>query len=768
MAGKGAMTAGPRLWLWAICLGGALLAGPVAGQDATGPTPGDSSPLIVIPPLDTGPAATAAPVTGAPTIEPSVIERDAQGPAAAPAPPATWSIPLSPVDPTLWTKDGILRLTGTETEVALRLFLPAGVNGDHLVLSYRSSIDLLPDGSRVDVLVNGTAAGSFSPDQFSGFAPKTIDLSAHPLQPGENIVTLQVSQRHRIYCGPSASFAVWTEIDLPHSGVRLAEGSLQPGADSFLAALSAARGPIDVTMAPLAADPNGPATMRALLGVLSTAVGDVPVPMRVASPYSVAGPNPARVRISIRAADHDETTFRVGGDGALVLIVQHRADAVPDLSALAKEIAAEAGARPMTAPELPGAKQLVPGRVTRLSALGFHTVTTRSYYLRRDAAFRLPGDWLDLASQKALLTLNYGFAAGLPKGGLMLVKVNGQTVQLLPLDRGPAGVRPPLKVPFLARLLHPDQNAITFEIIIPGDPPDQPCPIRKDPMVTILDTTTLFVPPTPRMVLPNLATPLSTIGGDAVSFDGQPDGRADPSLPFSALLQPLAQGGAGTAHLHVVDLRDMSRVPLGDEGISTRSLEGLLLPPVAKLPVADAATDTTADDQAPPEQPGWLQGLIDGLPPLNLSARASALWDYVQRLGRRSGDGPLASWLAARNGQAVLLDLDPAHRDDLWLVLAPGADPWTVAQAVQSGRLSSAGPRDQVAVLKADGTWDSWQSGNIWPILVEPLTIQNLRLVLGNLISWAPLILVIAMLGLAWISSLIALFFVLSTRGRHN
>ncbi|AMY70304.1 cellulose synthase [Frigidibacter mobilis] len=84
--------------------------------------------------------------------------------------------------------------------------------------------------------------------------------------------------------------------------------------------------------------------------------------------------------------------------------------------------------------------------------------------------FRLPDDWLILASQEARFTLLYGFADDLPAGSLMLVKVNGQTVRLLPLDRNGGSVQPPLEIGFAANLLHPGANRVSFEAILPGIP----------------------------------------------------------------------------------------------------------------------------------------------------------------------------------------------------------------------------------------------------------------------------------------------------------
>lgn len=105
---------------------------------------------------------------------------------------------------------------------------------------------------------------------------------------------------------------------------------------------------------------------------------------------------------------------------------------------------------------------------------------------------------------------------------------------------------------------------------------------------------------------------------------------------------------------------------------------------------------------------------------------------------------------------------DPAK---LWLVVGPGADAAQVARAVADARTDPDGPRGQLAVLANDGTWQSWQPASAAPVLSDTLSLMNFRFVVGNFASWSPLYFMLLLAGLTAASVLLALIFVITTRG---
>ena len=68
-------------------------------------------------------------------------------------------------------------------------------------------------------------------------------------------------------------------------------------------------------------------------------------------------------------------------------------------------------------------------------------------------------------------------------------------------------------------------------------------------------------------------------------------------------------------------------------------------------------------------------------------------------------------------------------------------------------------------MLSAEGTWEIWSPVRL-PELREPLRLSNLRAVLGNYASWSPLLFTVTILGLALLSAIPALLFILFTRRR--
>lgn len=693
----------------------------------SGAAPAQDAPLIEIFPQD-----TAAPTEALPGEQ---VLRDA-GSAPAAAPVQDWLLPLRPAQPALPVDTAILgayRMTGEQTGGEFLLWLPEGAVPDDLVLAYRSSINVLPERSQLSVRVNGEPAGAFLLTSFAEFTPVT--LRAETLRPGLNRVQVDVVHHHRIFCGPEASFAVWTELLLPQSGVKMPEARLGTDAASFLAAAAAqiATGaPIDIR-ADGSADP---ALLRRITARLAAALAATPA-IRVTSPWTPQTGAPSKARVTILQTGTGRASIERGGDGALVLLLDPAPSAELPLDTLLPLAAAEGTPQAATPP------QITPGIETPFTDLGLPDTTARGHYILREMNFRLPDDWLILASQEARFNLLYGFADGLAEGSLMLVKVNGQTVRLLPLDRNGGAVQPPLEVGFSANLLRPGANRVSFEAILPGDPPDLPCPPLEDETLTILGSSTLWTPPTPSMDLPDMARPLSRLTPDGVQPGDDVQARDANTLllPFAALHDPteIAPDRA-PATLTVARADAPGALPLAPLGLSRRMLEEAL----SQLP--------RAAEEAPLTGPaGWLQ----------------RRWNDLSTLAR-PGDPPLDRWLATRQGIAMLLQPDPEAPQDLWLLLGPGADPAYVAAALEVGRRAFDGPRGQLSLLGTDGRWTSWADPARPPRLQEPLGPGNLRFVLGNYASWSPMLFTGVLVLLALVSSVVAMAFVTSTRGARK
>jgi hypothetical protein len=152
-------------------------------------------------------------------------------------------------------------------------------------------------------------------------------------------------------------------------------------------------------------------------------------------------------------------------------------------------------------------------------------------------------------------------------------------------------------------------------------------------------------------------------------------------------------------------------------------------------------------------------------------AALTAGWDWVEstligalRWMHPSSGIQLDDWLTHQRGQAILFQLDPLRPDQIWLLRAPNADAQSIAAALVAGRHGGEGPRGQVAVLGHDGRWSNWVAPDREPVLLEPITLGNMRHVLGNFVSAMPVRYVIGLFFLALISAVFALRLVVATR----
>jgi hypothetical protein len=383
-------------------------------------------------------------------------------------------------------------------------------------------------------------------------------------------------------------------------------------------------------------------------------------------------------------------------------------------------------------------------------------------YALRAHAFRLPDDWLVLTAAKARIHLDYAYAPNLPVGSMLLVQINGTTIRLLPL-RGEGGV-PITRFPidFEARLMHPGTNVLGFEMFIPGDPPTLPCAASDAPILHISNSSTLLVPYSPSMHIPDMDLAFTALSPESLRLN-EMSGRAYSNLDVLTFRAALARTRAAIrpSTLHLIALDDMGSIPTGHYAANRRLLEDVvLLPPVMDIRGGALAADRLDD----PFQQRRAEHR-------NMSLAFSAGWDTVmerakwmfERVFPSSGD-QLNTWLADQRGQAMLFQLDAARPDEIWMLRGPDSDMHAIAHAVARARANGAGPRGQVAVLTHEGHWESWLAPDRRPILAEPWSRQNFRAAMGNIVSARPIFYTILMLGIAMVSALVALRLVISTR----
>ena len=664
--------------------------------------------------------------------------------------------PLRPLQPTGRPAGAPYRLGGESNRLEFMLYLPAPNDVQALRLSTRSSINLLAERSSYRVYLNDDHVGSGQFDNFVDFGSDEWSLDGVTLRQGVNLLRIEATQYHRIYCGPDASFDLWSEIDLARSGAvldALPEGS---GSEAFLmgVALAAAQGGGIEIRGASGLGARADEWIGALTSRLSTALGGDPLPFHFSDYWTVVGDNITAARITFLPSERETVRFARSGDGAQVMVVEFRPDSapqgLPDFPVAADH-------------RLPREPMIETQRPVALSELGFRRAEVSSRYRLIEQRFRLPDDFVVLTNEKAELRLDYAYAEGLPQGAMMLVHINDTNVRLLPL-RGEGGqLIEDFPVRFEARLLRAGSNTLGFEVIIPGDPEDLPCPQWDRPVLAIGDGSTLNLPYSPSMFLPDMHFAFVNLMPDSVSANDL-TGRAFDRDDIVTLRSALANGARARAtgaavRLHLLAIDDLGAVPASGHAISRRAIETVLLDDAAPALASDAGGASTA------------VGLLETGRSRDSSIGLSAGWDWgmhaferaLQWLHPRAGSA-LEEWLSDQRGQAIMLQLDPTRPNQLWLLRAPGSDVNAIASAITAARVMGTGPRGQVSVLDAEGNWNNWFAPDRQPVLLEPLSLGNLRHVLGNFVSAMPIRYVTGLFFLALISAVVALRLVIATR----
>lgn len=734
------------------------------------PTVPSDSPAIAIEPPG---AAAAEPYD--PTVPPvAPLPHDAAQAVAAtagPAPPvADPRLALVPVQQFIPSEvriggsmptPGQFRLTGEVASSDFLLTLPSGMPPPStLVLSLRSSANVLAQASKLAVMVNGAEAGSVQLDNIGGFVDRSLPVTG--LVPGENRIQLKALQSHRIFCGPDASFGIWTEVELARSGVSINPAEMPLNADSFMALARTqvmGGGTVDL----LVDQTSDPVLQRILANQVHAAIGGT-AQVTPRSFYHVQTEPASAVRVALIEGAEAKAGFRRGAGGAVVLQVEHAGTTLPDMAAFLPQ---NEPAATMTT--------LTPGDITTLAELGSDDIIGNTHFFQQDVDFLLPDDWLLLASQKAALTLHYGFSADLAQGARLLVKVNGETIRLLPLDRDGGKVLPPLDMTFRANRLSPGINTLTFEMSVPGDPADLPCTPRKTDMLVILGDSTLSVPPSPSMLQSGISRTLGRLGGDGIVVPPEiadPDRDGPALMAFGALFRPIV-AGATPSRLHIVGVDSAGLVPRGDTDVTRALLQKAVSPKVeaviSKPDVPAPGKFSLGDSTGAPDT-----AAAPAIPDVSGGLNGSADWVESQFTALRDAAFPgtpsLTKWLTDKSGRALMLQLDPEAPDDVWLVAGPDIAMNELALRIDKLRRDRHYDlHSQALLLQNDGSWIAW-SFNRPPVLLEPLSISNFRAVLGNYASWWPSLFATFTLAFALLSVIPALIYVLTTRrkGSHT
>ncbi len=679
-------------------------------------------------------------------------------PARVPRLSRNWVTPLRLIDMDYPLSQGIARISGEREMVNFDLYTTASAGQQILQLRTISGINNLPERSVIRVWVNGEEIGTRNLVHIEEFGTDEFVLPPELLRTGRNRVQVEFRQHHRIFCGPQASFDIWTDIDLSRSGLVVERSRIEVGIDSFMMGLAAqAAGVRPVEIRGLEGLGSEQVVWRDyLVQRINQVLGGTPVAFAFPEYWSVASETPDLARITILPAAESRVSFRTGGDGAVVMVLEVAQGTRPEsLLAPLTEIAA--------VPPDPLPPMVTPQQNVTFSSFGMETETFSQRYAIRSYPFRLPNDWLVLTSAKARSNLDYAYATGLPRNSQLLVKVNGTPVRLLPLrDEGGVPITD-FPIDFEARLMNPGTNILAFELFVPGNPDNLPCPTSDVPFLRISDSSTLNVPYSPSMSIPDMDLAFAALTPDSLRLN-EMSARAFSATDVITLSAAVSRTRSKfrPSTLHLISLEDLGSVPSAHHRADRRLLEDTVLN-TERFTQQLIASDNERGGPDPfnvrrEEQRGFSVALSAGWATLSEHVE----W-LVGRIFPHNGD-QLNRWLAEQRGQAVLFQLDPSRPDEIWMLRSPDSDIQEIAHAIAAARSYGGGPRGQVSVLDLDGQWQSWMAPDRRPILLEPWSRENFRFAMGNFVSARPIFYTILMLGLGVLSALVALRLVISTR----
>ena len=200
-------------------------------------------------------------------------------------------------------------------------------------------------------------------------------------------------------------------------------------------------------------------------------------------------------------------------------------------------------------------------------------------------------------------------------------------------------------------------------MMVPGDPPDLPCPSYDQPLLRIGDSSSLMVPYSPSMSIPDMDLAFSALTPDSLQRNAL-SARAyseQDVLTLSAALAR-ARGDIRPSKLHLVSIDDLGAVPMAHHRADRKLLQDtVLITPEYEALVAQQAVDDPFAARRRQDR--------------GITAALSNVWSLVldkvywvrDRIFPSNGD-QLNAWLAERRGMAVLFHLDPDRPDEIWML----------------------------------------------------------------------------------------------------
>jgi hypothetical protein len=782
--------------LLALLLVPPAVADPPPPFDMSGERPKDAIP----PPAAGSPAAppkTAPPTSAPPLAVPQGAATTAPKPASprgnvtAPRPPPVeyrrFLIPFSQlglngeIDRRTWS----IYLTPEEAAA-----------GAKLNIGYQNSIIVAPEVSTLSAQINNHIVGQSpirSPDAQSELS---FDIPPGLLQPGPNLVSFEVNQRHRTDCSIESTYDLWTDLDPARTYISL-RGARPPrllGADAVRAVGVDEKGATEFNIvAPALQQPGNTKSLLRLTQALAVLSG-MPNQSFVFSRNGIPPPLPGRLTVVVGTASEIQpllpampaaaqtapvATFATDpATGAPLILLT--GPSWPDITQLIESMASTTDRSLSIRPDVlvtqrwraPDAPFIVSQTDIPLSQLGVATAQFSGRRFRTDFSVAVPSDFYATAYGEATILLDAAYSAAVLPGSHIDIYVNGNIASTVPISNEGGGIFRHLPIKVTLRHFKPGLNTIAIEAVLLTRE-DQVCApgtsASTDPRFALFDTSVFRMPDFARVgQRPNLA---------ATAGSGYPYGRAEAPLPL--FMDRLDEDTLSATATFLGKLAVMASRPIPIEVVTSPAAVGdrdaLFIGAIAQIPpMALSQLNIAAGAQE-----SW-QPLAQGQAQNVDTTATFEQWRSKVRGGAWSGQiSAFEEWLK-RNFDISLSSLrfrpevekpfTPSNTATL--MIAQGASPdgagtWTIVAAPTATDL-----RQSMAAMSTEDQWPQI-AGHITTFSMDtkkietvPVTrfefvptqaasFQNYRLILANwlstnILSYAVLISIFAvLLGLA-------------------
>ncbi|SHF31131.1 cellulose synthase subunit [Kaistia soli DSM 19436] len=760
-----------------------------AAPQSTAPVSGYTIPNMV-PSMRAPAAPSVQSVPGVPITPPAPAAGEM--PAAQPA-PARLSRYIVP--------DSTMRFEGEIDQRSWSIFLTSAeaARNAEIEVAYKNAILVMPEASRLRVLINGEIVLETALASSDKFKSVTAAIPSGLLRAGANVLSFQAFQRHRTDCSIQSTYELWTDInpagtklnleasgppdmlqsleDLPAVGYDakgvtsihfVVPGVAQGGATDNIIKLAQAIGLLGgyANPAVTVSDRNESADPRGTLTVLLGAANDVGAIL--STPVASAATQPV-----VTFVDEPQV-------GASVLVVTGANWG--QITAAVDAIAARAD-RPLGQPRLslntaswlsPDVHYFTGQESVPLNKLGVATQQFSGRRFRSQFAIGVPSDFYAESYGEATLLLDAAYTSAVLPASHLDIYVNGQIAATTRIVNRTGGIfrHLPVQIPF--RHFHPGVNTIMIEAALNTEA-DLACApggsIAGPDRFVLFDTSEFSMPSFARI---GRRPSLSALAGSGFPYNIAPVpsalvlGRTDIDTLSAAgtLVSRLAiQAG------RIVPLALSAASNVGDQsaifvGVASQFSDGML----GRLGIAETVRVSWKSDVPRLPEPAS-SGVM--LPGTNIPDSAAmpdgqentdAVFDRWRTAlagggGWRGQVSSFEDWMkrnfdisfsALRIGPATQVAFEPKARSTLLLAQAtsPGGNSaWTMMTA-PSGKELASGAASVAGIStwsQIGGQYSSFSAAtglvenqavlNYQFIVTQPLSLRNLRLIAANWFS---------------------------------